>query len=238
MNDRSSKRSMIHTNIKIELVVRRLQQDSADCKSVVFERPIGFNYEAGDWVDIDFADTSYQGGKTYSLSSSPTQDELTISFRVGISPFKKKLETVHVGDKMYISQYGNDYGFHLNNNRSSVLIAGGIGIAPFRSMLKEMFDMTAKNDVQLVYLNKGDEFLFRDELETWRRNLPNISIEYIVTNNLKRKAREKLLQSLINDTSNNYYVAGPSAMVSSTLLFLESMGVAAKNIRTDNFGAY
>jgi ferredoxin-NADP reductase len=229
---------MVHKNVKIELLVKQLRQESPEFISVVFERPINFIYEAGDWIDVDFVDTSYSGGKTYSLSSSPTENELTLSFREGISPFKKKLQSVQAGDKMYISQYGNDYGFHLNDNRSSVLIAGGIGIAPFRSMLKEMFDMRAKNDVQLVYLNKSEEFLFQDELNEWRRGLPNISIQYIVTKDLKRKAREKLLQSLVRNTAHSYYIAGPSGMVSSTFALLEKSGVTAKDIRVDNFGLY
>ena len=229
---------MVHKNVKIELIVNQLRQNSPDCISVVFERPINFIYEAGDWIDVDFADTSYIGGKTYSLSSSPTESELTISFREGISPFKKKLQSVQPGDKMYISQYGNDYGFHLNDNRSSVLIAGGIGIAPFRSMIKEMFDMRAKNDVQLIYLNKNDDFLFEDEFNEWKHLLPNISIEYVVTKDLKRKAREKLLHSLIRNTAYSYYIAGPAGMVNSTFSLLEKSGVEAKNIRVDNFGLY
>jgi len=229
---------MVHKNVKIELIVNQLRQNSPDCISVVFERPINFIYEAGDWIDVDFADTSYIGGKTYSLSSSPTESELTISFREGISPFKKKLQSVQPGDKMYISQYGNDYGFHLNDNRSSVLIAGGIGIAPFRSMIKEMFDMRAKNDVQLIYLNKNDDFLFEDEFNEWKHLLPNISIEYVVTKDLKRKAREKLLHSLIGNTAYSCYIAGPAGMVNSTSSLLEKSGVEAKNIRVDNFGLY
>lgn len=229
---------MVFKDVRIELTVKQLRQDNSECTSVVFERPINFNYQAGDWIDVDFADTSYMGGKTYSLSSSPTESELAISFREGISPFKRKLQTVQPGEKMYISQYGNDYGFHLRNNKSSVLIAGGIGIAPFRSMLKEMFDMSVKNDVQLIYLNKGDNFLFKDELEEWKCALPNISIEYIVTKELKRKAREKLLLSLIKDITHNYYIAGPEAMVENTEHFLIDNGVNIKDIRIDSFGTY
>lgn len=229
---------MVHKNVRIELTVKQLDQNSAECKSVVFERPMNFNYETGDWIDIDFADTSYSGGKTYSLSSSPTESELAISFREGISPFKKKLQSVQPGDKMYISQYGNDYGFQLKDNRSSVLVAGGIGIAPFRSMLKEMFDMRIKNRVQLIYLNKGNDFLFKEELEDWKRVCPNILVDYVVTKELKRKPREKLLLSLIKDTSRSFYIAGPEAMVENTEHLLLDNGVSIKEIRIDSFGTY
>lgn len=229
---------MVHNNVHIRLTVVRLKQLNSECKSIVFERPHSFNYEAGDWIDIDFADTSYRGGKTYSLSSSPTEDELVISFREGISPFKRKLQAVRPGDKMYISQYGNDYGFQLKNNRASVLIAGGIGIAPFRSMLKEMYDKQDSNYVQLAFLNKGKEFLFKDELESWRRVLPNLAIEYIPTQDLKRKERDRLLKSAIDPEAQNYYIAGPTGMVTSTYDLLDGLNISGKDIRIDNFGTY
>lgn len=229
---------MIYENVRIKLTVKQLKQNNDQCKSIVFERPAGFNYEAGDWIDVDFADTSYKGGKTYSLSSSPTESEVVISFRQGISPFKKMLQTVQPGDEMYISQYGNGYGFHLRDNRSSVLIAGGIGIAPFRSMLKEMYDLRVNNDVQLVYLNKDDSFLFRDEFEEWQCNLTNFKTDYIMTGELKRKSREKQLKSIVSNTAQNYFIAGPSGMVKSTTELLTIMGLAEKDIRIDNFGSY
>ena len=139
---------------------------------------------------------------------------------------------------MYISQYGNDYGFQLKNNRASVLIAGGIGIAPFRSMLKEMYDKQDSNYVQLAFLNKGKEFLFKDELESWRRVLPNLAIEYIPTQDLKRKERDRLLKSAIDPEAQNYYIAGPTGMVTSTYDLLDGLNISGKDIRIDNFGTY
>jgi len=111
-------------NVQVGLTVLRTQLIGDNSMSVYFERPIGFQFEAGDWIDINFADTNLNGGKVYSLSSSPTESDLAISFRIGITPFKRQLQSVKPGDKLYISQYGNDYGFQLNDKRSSVLIAG------------------------------------------------------------------------------------------------------------------
>lgn len=229
---------MVQHDVRIELIVRQVRHETNGYLSVLFDRPINFNYEAGDWIDLDFADTSYKGGKTYSLSSSPTESELSISFRKGISPFKTKLQSVTAGEKLYISEYGNDYGFHLAGNRSSVLIAGGIGIAPFRSMLKGMYDVQDKSTVQLVYLNKNEDFLFRSEIDTWSQALPNFSIDYIATKDLKRKEREKLLQTLISGSAGRYYISGPSDMVEGTSALLGKLGISTKDIRIDNFGTY
>lgn len=230
---------MVTKNVKIHLTVQRAEPINDTTMSVFFERPRGFEYEPGDWVDLNFHDGNPSGGITYSLSSSPTEDILAITFKLGISPFKRRLQSLRPKDEMYISQYGNDYGFHLKENRSSVLIAGGIGIAPFRSMLKQMSDSNSKNDVQLLYVNKEDSYIFATEIDRWKKQLPNIDVHYIDTKQLSRRKREKLLVGLIDKNADHFFIAGPEGMVETTEhLLIDDMGISAKDIRIDSFGGY
>lgn len=229
---------MIMTNQHIELIAKRLEIDQENYLSVYFNRPANFVFEAGDWIDIQFQDRKLNGGITYSISSSPTESDIRVSFRQGISEFKKALQFVEPNDHLFISQYGNDYGFQLKKNQSSVLIAGGVGIAPFRSTLKEMYDNGDTNDITLIYLNQNDTFLFKDELDKWAKQLPNISIEYISTKEINRKKREKLILSLIKNVNQNFYISGPPGMVETNEHLLLDSGVPVKNIRIDSFGGY
>ena len=225
-------------NQHIELTVTRTRQEQPLYWSVYFKRPENFIFEAGDWIDIGFEGRTLRGGITYSISSSPLESDLRITFREGISEFKRALQSVKPGDRLFISQYGNDYGFQLKENRSSVLIAGGVGIAPFRSMLQEMHENRDKNDVLLIYLNQSDQFLFKTELETWSGSLPNLVISYIVTKDINRKKREKLILSLIKNQNQNFYISGPTGMVESNEHLLIDSGVQVRNIRIDSFGGY
>lgn len=229
---------MVHKNVDIKLAV--IHTDKVDDKtiSVYFVRPIGFEFEAGDWIDLNFYNEQPKGGITYSISSSPTEGEMAITFRIGISPFKRKLQELQRGDELYISQYGNDYNFHLKENRSSVLIAGGIGIAPFRSMLKEMVDTHNRNQVQLIYMNKGKQYVFFDEINAWKQKLPNIEVVYMDTNELNRKKREKILLNTLNKNAHHYFIAGPEGMVESTEHLLIDNDISVKDIRIDSFGGY
>ena len=229
---------MITNNQHIKLVVKNIQNEVLDYLSIVFERPSGFLFEAGDWIDLEFKQGILKGGKTYSLSSSPTEGDLVITFRKGLSELKRALQSACIGDEMYISQFGNDYDFQLNKNRSSVLIAGGVGIAPFRSMLKEMIDTHSKSDVLLIYLNQNQEFLFEDEINDWSIKLPNLSVTYINTKDINRKKREKLIQSIVKDMSQNFYISGPPGMVEVNEHLLIDMSVQVRNIRIDSFGGY
>lgn len=195
-------------------------------------------FEPGDWMDLYLEDRELRGGATYSLSSSPTEPELRITFREGVSERKRALQSASEGDAWYISQYGNDYGFQLKNHQSSVLIAGGVGSAPFRSMLKQLYDTQGTDDVQLLYLNQTEDFLFKDELDTWSRELPNLSIVYITTSEINRKKREKLILSLIKNRNQNFYISGPPGMVEANEHLLIDNGVPVRNIRIDSFGGY
>jgi ferredoxin-NADP reductase len=229
---------MVTKNQHIELIALRNEGEQPGYRSVYFARPINFTFEAGDWIDIRFEGRKLNGGITYSISSSPTESDIRISFREGISEFKKALQSIQTGERLFVSQYGNDYNFQLKKSQSSVLIAGGVGIAPFRSMIKEMFDNKDTNTVTLIYLNQNDNFLFKEELDIWEKALPNLSIVYVSTKDLNRKKREKLILSLIKTTNQNFYISGPPAMVESNEHLLLDNGVHVRDIRIDSFGGY
>lgn len=222
----------------IKLIAKRIEEDQAGYFSVYFNRPEGFEFDAGDWIDIGFEGRELKGGITYSISSSPLESDVRITFREGISEFKNALQSIRTGERLFISQYGNDYNFQLKKNQSSILIAGGVGIAPFRSMLKEMYENHDKNDVLLIYLNQNEQFLFKDELDTWSKRLANLSISYVVTKDINRKKREKLILSLIKNHSHNFYISGPEGMVESNEHLLIDSGIPVRNIRIDSFGGY
>ena len=229
---------MVTKNQHIELIALRRESEQPGYWSVYFARPENFIFEAGDWIDLQFEDQSLKGGITYSISSSPTERDIRISFREGISEFKRALQSTQPNDRLIISQYGNDYNFQLKKNQSSVLIAGGVGIAPFRSMLKEMYDNKDKNTVTLIYLNQNENFLFKDEIDTWSKALPNLSVSYISTKEINRKKREKLILSLIKNPNQNFYISGAPAMVESHEHLLIDAGVQVRDIRIDSFGGY
>ena len=225
-------------NQHIKLIAKKAERDQPGFWSVYFHRPQNFHFEAGDWIDIQFEDRILKGGITYSISSSPHEDDIRISFREGISELKTALQLIKGGEQLYISQYGNDYNFQLKKNQASTLIAGGVGIAPFRSMLKEMYDNHDTNSVHLIYLHQNKDFLFKEELESWARSLPNLTISYIITKEINRKKREKLLLSLTTNLHQNFYISGPESMVESNEHLLIDAGVQIRDIRIDSFGGY
>lgn len=229
---------MVTKNQHIEIIALRNESEQPGYRSIFFAWPVNFDFEAGDWIDIQFSGQKLNGGITYSISSSPTEGDIRITFREGISEFKKALQSIQPNERLFISQYGNDYDFQLKKSQSSVLIAGGVGIAPFRSMIKAMFDNKDMNSVTLIYLNQNENFLFKDELDIWAKALPSLSIAYISTKEINRKKRKELILSLIKNPNQNFYISGPPAMVESNEHLLIDSGVKVRDIRIDSFGGY
>ena len=218
------------------LIVTATQPETPGYRSVFFGRPRGFSFMAGDWMDVTMPADQPAGGTTYSFASSPDEPDLRITFRDGRSPFKLVLQSVQAGDRFLITEYGNDYGFQLNEHRPSTLIAGGVGVTPFRSMLSQMVAERSRNSVQLIYLNTSADFLYRAELDAWEQELPGLTVRYVPTRDLKRKGRERRLRELIADPQQQFYVSGPSGMVESTRQALAAFGVADRDIKVDDFG--
>lgn len=229
---------MPHQNVDIPLTVTERRLESPDHLTLVFERPRGFGFEAGDWIDLELPGQELTGGKTYSLSSSPGEPDLAITFKVGQSGFKRALQEAKPGDEIRMTAYGNDYDFQLEQHRSSVLIAAGVGVAPFRSMIAEMAETASSEEARLIYLNRTDDFLFRDELDAWSKQLPGVRIDYVVTAGMKSKERRRILADSVNDGVHYYYIAGPPAMIEATEAVLMEAGADHDDIRIDSFDGY
>ncbi|GGO92874.1 hypothetical protein GCM10011584_30290 [Nocardioides phosphati] len=229
---------MPHQLVDIPLVVAERREENADHLTLVFERPRGFDFEAGDWMDLEFPGRELAGGRTYSMSSSPGEPDIAITFKIGQSAFKRGLQEAKPGDTMRMTAYGNDYDFSLRQHRSSVLIAAGVGVAPFRSMIAQMAETDSAEEAHLIYLNRTDDFLFRDELDAWARQLPGVTIDYVVTAGMKSKERRRILADTVSDAVHYYYIAGPPAMIEATEVVLMDAGADHDDIRIDSFGGY
>lgn len=228
---------MSNTDLNIVLKILELKQETQDYFSIRFERPRNFHYEPGDWMDIRFPLEDFPVGKTYSFASSPTENDLLIAFKRGVSNFKKALEQVKPGDTMLITQYGSN-GFLLNKKYKSLFIAGGIGITPFRSMIKEAVDLKRQLDIILIFVNHNESFPFQNDLDLWQKTLLLLQVNYVDTGKQGRLTKEKLLQLIPDISDRMNYVAGPTAMVQRIKNILNSIGIGRNDIQIDDFEGY
>jgi len=230
---------MADEDLNIPLIVKELRRESADCWSIVYEKPPGFTFEAGMWMDVRFLAPELTIGRTFSFASAPTEPDLMITFKKGSTRFKQSLASVRPGDVMLITQYGSN-GLRWDRTHPSVFLAGGVGIAPLRSMIKAGIDAHDTLNMTLIYVNHTSDFPFRSELEEWRQTATSLRVHWVVSGQEGRLTPETLGRYLGRSAipAAKYYIAGPPSMVSSVESLLASLHVAQDHILSDSFTGY
>jgi len=214
------------------LKVKQIKQETKDVFSLVFEKPKDFRFYAGQYLDYELSNDT----RAFTISASPTEDFLMLSTKHGHTPFKKALIKLKIKDQISSSHPAGT--FILDEKSPAVFIAGGIGITPFRSMIKWAFDQKLKTPMALFYSNSDNDFPFKKSLNQWRKKLPNLKIIYINTTKEGYLNFETIKNSKFNIQNSIFYLAGPPKMVDSFEKILLEQKVDKTNIRYDHFDGY
>lgn len=215
------------------LKVKQVKRETKGAFSLIFEKPTNFRFYAGQYLDYELAVEDPNGNtRAFTISASPTENFLMLSTKYGISPFKQALAQLKPGNEIKTSHPAGT--FTLDEKSPAVFIAGGIGITPFRSMIKYVSDQKLSTTITLIYSNSDENFLFKKELEDWKQSLEDFTIIYH-NSNLSGHLTE------LPPTTYHlpiYYLAGPPKMVDSFEKMLLELGVDKTNIRYDHFDGY
>lgn len=223
----------------MKLVVKQIHKETENVLSIMFEKPKGFEFYPAQFVDIIFPDIKVDNSRIYSLSSSPTENYLMITFKKGISDHKKKLMNLKPKDIVEITHPNGTYT--LDELTPAVMLAGGVGIAPHRSMIKYAMDKKINLPLILIFSNSTKNFPFKKELDSLSEKQANLDIHYVVTGKNGRLTKPKLNSILKNyflKAEPIYYLAGPPSFVYDFNQILQTMDIDSVNIRLDSFDGY
>lgn len=202
-----------------------------------------------EWT-LQHKNTDTRGNRRYfSLASSPTEDtiRLGIKFNANGSSFKKAL--THVSDRSTIvaSQLEGEFTLPKDTKKKLVFVAGGIGITPFRSMIKYLLDMQEKRDIILLYSNKiVSEIMYRNIFDS--ASDCGIKTIYTLTDlehipkswkgEIGRITKEMISKEIPDFKERFFYLSGPHTMVVGYEQTLKDIGIAQSNIKKDFFPGY
>jgi ferredoxin-NADP reductase len=218
-----------------------------------FEKPKGFEFKPGQFANftLDSVITTDAGGITRSLSiaSAPHEKDLMVAMRMRDTGFKRIASALPIGSSFLIDGPYGDLVLHRDVTRPSVFLAGGIGITPFRSMIRHATEGGGGREILLFYsVRRLEEAAFMDELQEIQGL--NRGFEFIPTithpEGIPRHWRgevghitEAMLRSWIPDFEDPiFYVAGPPGMVAGMREMLAVAGAPDDNIRAEEFAGY
>jgi ferredoxin-NADP reductase len=229
------------------------KQLTADTYSFYFERPNDFNYEPGQYLrmtlEIDSPDERGTN-RFFTICSSPTEKEyLMITTRIIQSSFKKTLASLTKENLVKIFGPLGNFIFKEEEKQTHVFLAGGIGITPYRSMIKYMADKKIDTPTILFTSFKtADEIIFQGEFRQMEKVLPRFKFIQTITQSEKSNQKwdghsgridaEWIKQNVFDIPSALFYVSGPGAMVDALSEVIKSLEVSTDNLRTEKFPGY
>jgi ferredoxin-NADP reductase len=218
-----------------------------------FERPAGFDYQAGQNVLmtlVEPAEDDEQGSsRAFTLASAPHERELIVATRMRDTAFKRVLKSVPIGTPVEIDGPNGVMVLHEEAERPAVFLAGGIGITPFLSMARHAAHRRLPHRIVLFYGNRRPEdAAYLDELRALEKANPNYRLVAAMSE-AEKSARswsgEKgfidqamLARHLPDLKAPMYYFAGPPAMAMAMQQMLAAAGVSEQDMRSEEFYGY
>ncbi len=171
----------------------------------------------------------------FTISAAPFEGATRITTRLSPkgSTFKHALDGLQPGQSIEAIKTGGDFIMD-DPTKQHVFIAGGIGITPYRSILKQLDHDGQPLNVSLLYGNRTDEFVFQTELEEMAGRHPEFRTRYLVE---PQRIDEALLKEFLPDHP-TFWISGPEPMVEGFETTLKKLNVPERDIKTDYFPGY
>ncbi|MGW6413680.1 FAD-binding oxidoreductase [Streptomyces sp. NPDC055055] len=237
-----------HHPARLTLTVSAVVAETPTAVTFRLRRPDGTDlppFLAGQYVAVHADGTS----RPYAISSSPARPDhwdLTVRRVPGGRISNHLADTVRTGDTLTTS--GPLGTFHHNplfHGDDVVFLAGGSGVAPALSMIRDIVDHGLARRFHLLYGSRSDgDILFRDELEALAADHPRIRVDHVVADPGPRWAGPTglltagLVYALAGPLDGRMvYVCGPQALYPYALARLAELGHPARRIRFEANGA-
>lgn len=242
---------------EFEVALKGKKQIAEGTEVFAFEKPPGFHFRAGQHLRMTLMnppETDRQGtSRFFSLASTPQDEDVLVAMRMRDTAFKRVLGRMAIGQKVLIQilldvPHGA-FALHDNPGKLAVMLAGGIGIVPAYSMIKDATERKLPHTIVLFYSNRRPEDApFLDELGQLARQNPHFTLVPIMTEPEKSSSawsgetgfiNKSMLTKYVQDLhSPIYYIAGLPAMTTAMKKLLADLGVNENNIQTEEFSGF
>jgi len=227
-----------------EFILLDKKNEANNVTSLYFKTSDGspFLYKSGQYINVKPLSVSGHG-KSYTISSSPSEKLLCLTVKRK-GTVSSALIDLAVGEKI---TFDGPYGFFYPEvyDKDIVMIAGGIGITPFYSILKDKISNNIPGKIYLFYSNKilTDITFFEDlnkvaKENTWLNVVHCITQEKTKHPSIKEHSRidKKMFKKYLTSFSNkNYFICGSISFVNDMWKLLKENGVLEEEIFTESF---
>lgn len=220
------------------LTVRRNQRLAPDIVELTFAKPPGLRFKPGQYLQwtLPHRRVDLRGNRrSFSVASAPAEDEVRLAVRIAEkgSSYKAALAKLKSGQRIRVTDVSGNFTLPPDSSKI-LLIAGGIGITPFRSMIAQLVAARRHRDIVLLYIaTSPEQFIWKDLFA--KAGAYGVRTEYIVD---RLFSADELHKHVADISERHVYISGPNQMVHYYEHMARSLGVPRKHMHKDYFNGY
>jgi ferredoxin-NADP reductase len=217
--------------------------------SLVLDLPAWRGHRAGQHLDVRLtAEDGYQAERSYSIASSPTERQVTLTIERledgEVSPYLT--DALVPGDMLEVrGPIGGWFTWRPEDGGPLLLVGGGSGIVPLMAMLRLRAAVGNHVPVQLLYSSRSEELIiYRAELDRCAAD-PDVHVVYTLTRSQppgwqgyhRRIDREMLAEVGWAPTQRPLvFICGPTPLVETAASACVELGYPPEGVKTERFG--
>lgn len=220
--------------------------------ALILERPEGFDFRAGQAIDLYIPEMKRMdplgNSRTLSIASAPSDKELLVAMRIRQTAFKQEISTLEISSELGLDGPYEDFSFWEDESRPSIFLAGGIGITPFRSMVRQEILGGANRQMVLFASNpRPQDIPFREEFAKVAKEndkfkfVPTVTTEGFYPRwegERGRIKRELILKHVVDPVNADWFAVGPYQFTNAMRELVNEIGGDDDRIKTKEFSGY
>ena len=221
------------------------------------------DYEAGQYAFFDIGRVSNDPKgpiRHFTITSSPTENFIMLSTRIRDTPYKKRLSSLEEGVKVKVRGPQGKFVLDEDYSKPAIFLSGGIGVTPFRSMIKYSTDKQLPVKIIMFDSNRDEKnILYKNEFDAFTNSNKNLRIIYTISEEESGREQEQISSSnqwdgergrideamltkyLSDDDMKNsiFYTCGPPSMLKAMQKLLQDdLQIPKERIKIEEFTGY
>lgn len=228
--------------------VRDIRTETAVAVSIAIDLPNWAGHLPGQHVDVRLtAEDGYVAERSYSIASAPGEPVSIAVERLAdgeVSPYLT--DELQPGDELEIrGPIGGYFVWDPADNRPLLLLAGGSGVVPLRSILRSRAQAASAVPARLLYSARSlPDVIYREELDGYAAN-PQVAVSYALTrqqppgwSGYAGRVSDAVLAGVAWPASEEAvaFACGPTAFVEAMATIMVKLGYPAQRIKTERYG--
>jgi ferredoxin-NADP reductase len=232
-----------------EYRITEIADETPDVKLFRFEScdKTALRFDPGMFVMLAFVDpaTKERIARAYSIASAPSQGFLEFYISMVHGKLTSRLESAKIGDAYYLTGPYGQFKFSISTDKKVLFLAGGTGLSPFMSMLREMKALSSGNDAVMLYsVRYPNEIIRKGELDELAGQVKLKTVVTVTrpqpgdgwTGQTGHIDGDMIKRCAPDFTERVPYICGPLPFANAVKEALISLGVPAERIKADVWG--